>query len=105
MTDPINSIINWLVELLTGWGLSPIAIDVVLAVIGVVLLCTLVLVIDILLVWVERKVVARFQDRIGPNRLGPYGLIQPIADVIKLLIKEDITPKAPTAWYITSLQL
>jgi NADH-quinone oxidoreductase subunit H len=37
-------------------------------------------------------VVARFQDRIGPNRLGPFGLIQPFADIIKLLIKEDITP-------------
>jgi NADH-quinone oxidoreductase subunit H len=38
------------------------------------------------------KVVARFQDRIGPNRLGPFGLIQPVADIIKLLIKENITP-------------
>jgi NADH-quinone oxidoreductase subunit H len=36
--------------------------------------------------------VARFQDRFGPNRVGPYGIIQPIADVIKLLIKEDIMP-------------
>jgi len=43
-------------------------------------------------VWVERKVVARFQDRLGPNRLGPFGLIQPFADIIKLLIKEDTTP-------------
>jgi len=37
-------------------------------------------------------VVARFQDRLGPNRVGPFGLIQPFADIIKLLIKEDITP-------------
>ena len=36
--------------------------------------------------------VARFQDRIGPNRLGPFGLIQPFADIIKLMIKEDTTP-------------
>jgi len=43
-------------------------------------------------VWVERKVVSRFQDRIGPNRVGPFGLIQPFADIIKLLIKEDTTP-------------
>jgi NADH-quinone oxidoreductase subunit H len=50
------------------------------------------LIVDILLVWVERKVVARLQDRLGPNRLGPFGLIQPVADIIKLLIKENITP-------------
>jgi NADH-quinone oxidoreductase subunit H len=43
-------------------------------------------------VWIERKVVARFQDRFGPNRVGPFGIIQPVADVIKLLIKEDILP-------------
>jgi NADH-quinone oxidoreductase subunit H len=46
-----------------------------------------------MLVWVERKVVARFQDRLGPNRIGPFGLIQPFADIIKLIIKEDITPE------------
>jgi NADH-quinone oxidoreductase subunit H len=47
---------------------------------------------DIGLVWIERKVVARFQDRLGPNRIGPFGLIQPVADIIKMVIKEDITP-------------
>ncbi len=67
-------------------------VSVILAIIGVVILCVFVLLLDIFLVWVERKVVARFQDRLGPNRLGPFGLIQPFADVIKLLIKEDITP-------------
>jgi len=92
MFDPVNSIAQWLSELLAGWGLSPTWVNLVLAVIGVVVTATFVLVMDIFLVWVERKVVARFQDRLGPNRLGPFGLIQPFADIIKLLIKEDITP-------------
>jgi NADH-quinone oxidoreductase subunit H len=76
-----------------GWGLSEGLTTFLLAALGVVVIAGLVLLVDIFLVWVERKVVARLQDRLGPNRLGPFGLIQPIADVIKLLIKEDITPE------------
>ncbi|NOZ76234.1 MAG: NADH-quinone oxidoreductase subunit NuoH [Euryarchaeota archaeon] len=46
------------------------------------------------LTWMERKVVARVQVRYGPNRAGPFGLLQPVADTVKLLTKEDIIPKA-----------
>ncbi len=91
-SDPVNFVARWLLELLTGWGLAPWLAGVLVQFIGVVVLASLVMVADILLVWVERKVVARFQDRLGPNRLGPFGLIQPLADIIKLIIKEDITP-------------
>src|SRR5215212_7138592 len=40
----------------------------------------------------ERKILGRIQNRYGPNRVGPFGLLQPLADGIKLLIKEDIVP-------------
>ena len=46
------------------------------------------------LVLVERRVSAFIQNRIGPNRVGPAGLFQPVADIVKLFLKEDIVPKA-----------
>jgi len=62
--------------------------------VGVLLVSGVPLITVILLIWIERKVAARIQDRIGPNRVGPVGLLQTIADMIKLLSKEDITPTA-----------
>ena len=43
-------------------------------------------------VWAERRLLGRFHNRVGPNRWGPFGLLQPIADLVKLLVKEDLTP-------------
>jgi NADH-quinone oxidoreductase subunit H len=57
------------------------------AVVAFVLLTTLAY-----LQWVERKVIAHIQVRIGPSRVGPHGLLQPLADVIKLITKEDLIP-------------
>ena len=90
--DPLKVAADWLTGIFTGWGMNAIAAHVLVAFLGVLILITILMVIDIFLVWIERKVVARFQDRIGPNRLGPFGLIQPFADIIKLMIKEDTTP-------------
>lgn len=53
---------------------------------------------DLLAVWIERKLIGRFQVRYGPNRAGPFGLLQPIADAIKILGKEAITPFGVDRW-------
>jgi len=109
MVDPFTSITGWLENLFLGWGLAPGFVNFLLTLVGIMILFGFLLVLDIFLVWVERKTVARFQDRLGPNRLGPYGLIQPIADVIKLLIKEDITPRGAAGfcilWRLGQLEL
>jgi NADH-quinone oxidoreductase subunit H len=47
-----------------------------------------------IMVYVERKVAARIQQRMGPYLVGPYGMLQPLADIIKLMMKEDLRPKA-----------
>src|ERR1700758_1128796 len=46
-----------------------------------------------LMIWAERRIIGRMQNRPGPNRAGPFGLLQPIADALKLPLKEDIIPR------------
>jgi NADH-quinone oxidoreductase subunit H len=68
-------------------------IEVILDVIGIVTVSTFALLIVLFLIWLERKVVARIQDRVGPNRVGGrFGILQTVADVLKLLTKEALTP-------------
>jgi NADH-quinone oxidoreductase subunit H len=90
--DPINFISDWLQAILMGWGMTANPAKVVTYLIGIIVVILFSMAIAIILVWVERKVVARFQDRLGPNRIGPFGLFQPFADIVKLIIKEDLTP-------------
>ena len=90
--DPLKVAADWLTGIFVGWGMNEVFAHVLVVFLGIFVLIMILMVIDIFLVWIERKVVARFQDRIGPNRLGPFGLIQPFADIIKLMIKEDTTP-------------
>jgi NADH-quinone oxidoreductase subunit H len=86
--DPINTLAPCLVQL--GWNRD--LANLISLLLGVVIVATVPLITVILLIWVERKFAARVQDRIGPNRVGPFGLLQSVADAVKMLSKEDITP-------------
>lgn len=66
--------------------------DPVFLVVKVVLVFAMLLVAVMLMVWFERKVVSDLQNRIGPNVAGPWGILQTLADGIKLFFKEDLTP-------------
>lgn len=90
--DPVGFIAKLLTDLLLSVGLPAELTGIVLTTLGVFVVATFGLTLPLALIWWERRVVARMQDRVGPNRVGPEGLLQTVADAIKLLIKEDITP-------------
>jgi NADH-quinone oxidoreductase subunit H len=73
-------------------------VSALLGALGIVAFIGAVAVINI---WVERRVVGRMQSRLGPNRLGPFGLLQPIADAIKLMQKEVLQPKTASGVIFT----
>src|SRR6201984_2706630 len=79
-------LLSWLAGLPTGM------VQVVSSLINIVALLAVFLTLFALISVLERKILARMQNRYGPNRVGPFGLFQPVADGIKMLIKEDIVP-------------
>jgi NADH-quinone oxidoreductase subunit H len=66
--------------------------ELIIALVKIALLLFIVLTVNAYLTWFERKVVAHIQSRWGPHRVGPHGLLQPAADGLKFLLKEDPTP-------------
>ncbi|MBN1659827.1 MAG: NADH-quinone oxidoreductase subunit NuoH [Anaerolineae bacterium] len=83
---------DWVAGVLSGWGLPPWGVDLVADIIGVIILLLLGVAAVIVFTPMERKVIARMQDRPGPNRVPLYGTITAFADAIKMLTKEDIIP-------------
>lgn len=74
--------------------MTPFATFLIASVIKIALVLVVLLTSLAYLVWVERKVAGRIQNRWGPTRTGPHGLLQPLADLIKFIFKEDPTPVA-----------
>jgi NADH-quinone oxidoreductase subunit H len=74
------------------------ALDIAIHLAKIALIFFVVLTLAAYLVFAERKVLAWIQDRKGPNRVGPFGLLQPLADLIKLLTKEDFRPPQADKW-------
>ncbi|HLS39194.1 MAG TPA: NADH-quinone oxidoreductase subunit H, partial [Ornithinicoccus sp.] len=65
-----------------------------LSLIKAVLVFVYLLLSVLVVIWAERRIIGRMQQRPGPNRFGPLGLLQTLADGLKLMMKEDVTPKA-----------
>lgn len=89
-------------EGLRGWlaslGMPSFLVDIVMVIFYFIGIVMFVLLNAVYLIYLERKFSAYVQQRLGPNRLGPRGLFQTLADVVKLIGKEDIIPSATDRW-------
>ena len=76
-------------------------VDVALSLLKIVIVVGALLNVTPIMVWIERRGSALIQDRPGPNRVGPLGLLQAIADALKFFLKEDIVPRDAHRWLYT----
>jgi len=89
LANPAAELINWLADHTTDGIAYAIA-----AIIGATGILSFVGLAALINVWLERRIIGRIQVRRGPNRVGPFGLLQPLADAIKLIQKEVLQPRA-----------
>ena len=93
MSDPISAIGAWLEALFLGWGWAPHLVTAIMKFIGSLAVIIFAVGLVIITIWMERKLYARIQDRLGPNRVGPWGIFQTFPDMVKIFTKEYITPQ------------
>ena len=79
-------------------SLTPVQQEVAISAIKVLVLFNVLLGLFSLMTYVERRLLAFMQFRLGPNRTGPFGILQPVADGIKLFFKEEVTPEGANRW-------
>ena len=84
LVDPVNFIAAWISQLFSGWGVPADLILVLIYIVGGFVLATVAMLWVTVLIWYERKLIGRIQDRFGPNRVGPWGIFQSIADMLKI---------------------
>lgn len=92
LRDPIGFVTQWYVGWLGGLGLPVGLVNFIVQLTGALVLATGAMLFVVFLIWYERKLIGRIQDRFGPNRVGPWGIFQPVADMLKIFTKEYITP-------------
>ena len=91
--------------LMTFFVLPEGVANAIIVFIGIVFFLLFCIVTVLLMVLAERRILGLMQDRLGPNRVGPFGILQTAADALKLLIKEDITPAAADKWVFRAAPL
>jgi NADH-quinone oxidoreductase subunit H len=89
LANPFDELYQWL-----GEHTSDTVVYLVSGLIGAIAILTFVGLGALINVWLERRIIGRIQVRRGPNRVGPWGLLQPVADAIKLIQKEVLQPRA-----------
>ncbi len=95
ITSIIQQVFKWL-------HIPQVLVDPAVMLVGAVIILFFILFVVLYLIYGLRKIMGWIQARIGPNRVGPYGLAQTIADALKLLLKEDIIPTKADKWPFTA---